>query len=279
MNISDSLEQTSVSDLDLSRYVSVDASASVAETVKTMSDARRSAAFVEEGDRLVGIFTQRDVLQRVIGRPRIWPAPVTEEMTRNLRTMRDTQSVSDGLTLMNEWWIRSVPVLDVSDGVVGNLSFYAVMQHIADMLVRMLPDDSVQAGLRFVDFTGLNTSAPVVVSSHDTVEVAAHQMKARGIGSVMVVDDRDNLVGVLTEFDLQQKIGCDRADLDAIFVADYMTADPVALQARAPISDAVQNMAKYGFSHVPLLGESGRPVGVASFRDIATYVETSLATV
>jgi CBS domain-containing protein len=160
---------------------------------------------------------------------------------------------------------------------VGNLSFYAVMQHIADRLVRMLPDDSVQTGLRFVDFTGLNTAAAVVVSVTDTVEVAAHQMKARGIGSVMVVDDRDNLVGVLTEFDLQQKIGCDRADLDVLAVADYMTADPVALRARAPISDAVRNMAKYRFSHVPLLGESGRPVGVASFRDIATYVEASLA--
>jgi CBS domain-containing protein len=60
-------------------------------------------------------------------------------------------------------------------------------------------------------------------------------------------------------------------------VADYMTPGPVSLQARAPISDAVRNMAKYRFSHVPLLGESGRPVGVASFRDIATYVETSLA--
>lgn len=277
MTISDSLEQTSVSDLDLSRYISVEVSGSVAETVKAMSDARRSSAFVMDGDRLVGIFTQRDVLQRVIGRPRIWEAPIGEEMTRTLRTMRDSDTVSDGLSLMNEWWIRSVPVLDERGGVVGNLSFYAVMQHIADLLARMLPDDTLQAGLRFVDFTGLNTSAAVVVSAEDTVEVAAHQMKARGIGSVMVVDDRDNLVGVLTEFDLQQKIGCDRSDLDELMVADFMTADPVALEARAPIADAVSNMAKYRFSHVPLLGESGRPVGVASFRDIATYVETSLA--
>jgi CBS domain-containing protein len=37
-------------------------------------------------------------------------------------------------------------------------------------------------------------------------------------------------------------------------------------------------MAERGFSHVPLLGESGRPVGVVSFRDVAEYIELNLDT-
>ncbi len=93
----------------------------------------------------------------------------------------------------------------------------------------------------------------------------------------MVVDERDNLVGVLTEFDLQQKIGCRYPDLSELTVAEHMTADPVALRVRSPIADAIEKMAQYRFSHVPLLGESGRPVGVASFRDIASYLEASLS--
>jgi hypothetical protein len=36
-------------------------------------------------------------------------------------------------------------------------------------------------------------------------------------------------------------------------------------------------MAALGCAHVPLLGESGRPVGVASFRDLAAYFEGSVA--
>ena len=277
MNISDALARTPVSDLDLTRYVVVDASATVAEAVEVMADARRSAAFIMDGDDLVGIFTQRDILQRVIGRPTVWDAPISDEMTRTVKTVSHTQPLSEGLSLMNDWWVRSLPVLDDDGSVVGNLSFYAVLQYVADMLVEMLGDDTVQAGLRFVDFTGLNTSTAVMVSPDDTIEIAAHQMRARGIGSVMVVDERDSLVGVLTEFDLQQKIGCRRSDLAEMAVVDYMTADPVALKVRSPIADAIESMAHYRFSHVPLLGESGRPVGVASFRDIAAYIETSLA--
>ena len=103
-------------------------------------------------------------------------------------------------------------------------------------------------------------------------------MRVRGLGSVLVVDDRENLVGELTEFDLQTKIGCGGVDLAAATVGEVMTANPVSLDARSSIADAIHEILEQEISHVPLTGESGRPVGVASFRDIATFVETSLET-
>lgn len=282
MNISDALAETPVSDLDLTRYVAVPSTASVADTVRAMSGAGRSCALVVDDGGLAGIFTQRDVLHRVIGRPATWDRPITEEMSTSMKTMLDTHSVSDGLTIMEEWWVRSVPVLDIEEQVVGNLSFYVVMQTIADLLADLLSDDragpEVQHGLSFVDFTGLQTHAPVSVSVGDEVQMAAHQMKARGIGSVMVLDDRGNLVGVLTEFDLQMKLGVDVADLTTKTVGEVMTHDPVSLKIRSSVADAIRHMAEHGFSHVPLLGESGRPVAVVSFRDIVSYVETTLTT-
>ena len=94
---------------------------------------------------------------------------------------------------------------------------------------------------------------------------------------VFVVDSREHLVGVVTEFDLQVKDAWRESDLTARTVSDFMTPDPVALSARSPVVDAIREMAAAGFSHVPLLGESGRPIGVASFRDIAQYFETTVA--
>ena len=55
-----------------------------------------------------------------------------------------------------------------------------------------------------------------------------------------------------------------------------MTPDPPSLSARSSIAAAIQEMAGSGLAHVPLLGESGRPIAVASFRDIAHYFETSV---
>lgn len=281
MPVTDDLATLRVSDLDLGRYVAVDPSRSVAKTVEAMSDAGYSCACVIDDGRLVGVFTQRDVLMRVLGRPRVCGLPISDEMTRSPRTMKADQSLAEGMAIMTEWWVRSVPVLDDKDQLAGTLSWYTLMRTMAEFLGRPADEKEMEPGpehgLAFVDFTGLNTSTPVLVSEDDTADVAVHHMKARAIGSVLVVDHREQLTGILTEFDLLTKVGCTVEDLSTVTVGEIMTPEVVTLSARSPIGDAVQEMAERGFSHAPLVGESARPVGIASFRDIALYVESSLA--
>jgi CBS domain-containing protein len=279
VNISASLAATAVVSLDLTRHVAVGPDSSVEDTVRAMSAAGRSCACIVDGGELLGIFTQRDVLMRVLGRSTGWGVPIGDEMTKSVRTIRGGECVSDGLAIMNDWWVRSVPVLDDDDQFVGNLSFYSIMSRIADLVDEHLGDVDQEVsdslGLTLIDFTGLHTSAPMIVSQGESVEVAVHHMKVRGIGSVLIADDSEHLVGVLTEFDLQTKVGCDYSDLSVLTVSQIMTRDPIALAARSPIAAAIRQMADRGFSHLPLLGESGRPVAVVSFRDIAGYVEAS----
>lgn len=280
MAIYDSLEAIRVSDVDLSRFISVDPTESVAATVDTMRDALLSCACVVDQGGLVGIFTQRDVLMRVVGRPRVCDLPIAEEMTGSPRTMRADQSVADGLAIMRDWWVRSVPVVDEREQLVGNLSWYSVMKTIADLLSDPHDEEhkepGVEHGLEYVDFTGLNISTPVLVHAEDTANVAVHHMKARAIGSVLVVDERGQLSGIVTEYDVLTKLACVGRDLSSVTVGEIMTPDVVTLSARSPIVDAIRQMADRGFSHAPLMGESARPVGVASFRDVAEYFETSL---
>jgi len=281
VNIAESLAAMPVTDTDLDRYVEVDADATVAEAVRAMNAGGRPAACITSKGFLVGTFTQRDIMMRVIGRSRVWDHPVSDQMTRSLRTLTTSGSVAEGLEIMSDWWVRNVPVLDGEDRLVGNLSYYVVMEIIAKLIGDRLDDPDVSPeihhSLTLIDFTGLHTSPAVLVNQDEAVAVAAHHMRARAIGSVMVVDDHHNLVGILTEFDLQTKIGCEHSDLTNIAVRDIMTPDPISFKARAPIAGAIQQMAGRGFSHLPLLGESGRPQAVASFRDIATYLETSFA--
>lgn len=280
MNIADVLAETSVASLDLSRFVEVPPASPVCEAVGQMRERQQNCAFVVEYGRLQGIFTERDVLHRVVGRPGTWERPIEDEMTKSVRTMGDTQSVGEGLDIMIDWWVRNVPVVDASGDVVGNLSFYTLMKTIADLLASKIEDATPGAGLEqeleFVDFTGLNIHQPVTVGAGESVDVAAHHMRARGIGSVLVMDDRGALQGLISEFDLLMKVGCETADLSSVSVRDVMTPDPITLSARSSVATAIQQMAERGFNHVPLEGESGRPVGVISFRDIAAFLEASL---
>ncbi len=281
MNIAESLAATPVSDLDLSRYVAVAPAITVADTVDKMNASHRSMACVVSEDKLIGVFTQRDYLMRVLGRSQTWERPIADEMTRAVRTMTVDQNAAHGLAIMNDWWVRSVPVLAADDTLAGNLSYYELMVKIADLVADHVDDADVALEVRhsltLIDFRGLHTNTPVTVTQRDTVETAGHHMRARAIGSVLVVDNHEHLVGMLTEFDLQKEIACELEDLSKVPVGDIMTPHPVSLAMRSPIVEAVQEMAKRGFSHIPLLGESGKPVAVASFRDIAAYMEVSFS--
>lgn len=278
MTVAETLAQTPVSTLDLTRHVSVSPSTSVSETVARMSDADRSCACVVDGDTLVGIFTQRDVLLRAIGRPSTWGRPIESEMSRSVRTMRSDQSVADGLAVMVEWWVRNVPVLGDDERLIGNLSFYTVMKVMADSLKARIDNQAephIEHGLRFVDFTGLHMSPPVIVGLDDPVSHVAHHMRARGIGSVLVADVRGHLAGIVTEFDLQTKVGCEHPD-PSVLVVEQVMSEAVALSPRSSIADGIGEIAEHGHSNVPLVAESGRPAGIASFRDVAAYVEAIL---
>lgn len=278
--IADALAEINVSDLDLSRYVAVEPSEKVAETVRAMRESDYSSACVVSDGELAGIFTQRDVLTRVIGRPHVCDNPVGEEMTTTVRTMQADQSVADGLTIMRQWWVRNVPVLDGDHHLVGSLSWYTVMRTIAGLLDNPAEETPTEPTfedeMEFVDFTGLNTSPPVLVSSGETADVAVHHLRTRAIGSVLVTDERGHLVGIVTEFDVLTSLGCASDDLSSVPIGEVMTPDPVTLSARSPVVEAIRQMAERNFSHAPLMGESGRPVSVASFSDIVSYLDTSL---
>ena len=275
MTIAETLAETTVSNLDLSRHVTVTPDTSVSDAVQAMSDADRSCACVVDGESLVGIFTQRDVLLRAIGRPSTWSRPIETEMSRSVRTMRDQDTVADGLEIMVDWWVRNVPVLSGESHLEGNLSFYTVMALMAESLTSRIDNQSephTEHGLSFVDFTGLNMSPPVIVDLEEPVSHAAHHMRARGIGSVLVSDLRGQLAGIVTEFDLLTRVGCRHPDPSVLRVKQVMS-EPVALSPRSSIADGIKEIADQGHSHVPLVAESGRPAGTASFRDVAAYVE------
>lgn len=280
MNISDTLTDKPVSDLDLSRYVAVDRDASIEDVVAGMNEGRRSCALVTDGSGLAGIFTQRDVLERVVGNPDANSRPVESAMTPDPRTILPTASVADGMAVMTEMWVRSVPVVTDDGKLEGNLSFYTIMRLVSELLAQKASltesELSAQHGLMFVDFTGLHMAPAVKVSPDDTVDLAVHQMRSRAQGMLLVTDEREHVVGTLSEFDLQVKVACRRSDIDRIPVREVMSIEPMTLSVRSPVAAAVAGMAENEVSHVALVGESGRLVGMASFRDIADYFESSL---
>src|SRR5262249_40581030 len=96
-----------------------------------------------------------------------------------------------------------------------------------------------------------------------------------GIGSVLVVDGSEQLVGIFTERDALLRIGVCLDDVTQEPVANFMTPNPVSIDRHEPIAQALQKMDLGGLRHLPVLGD-GRVVGVISVRDILRYCSQKL---
>ena len=116
--------------------LSVEPSLTLTEVAKRMVDKDVGAVLVMEGERLVGILTERDVL-RAVARVIDDSTAVADYMTRNPETLEPDESTEHAAVLMIHGGFRHLPVTE-GDEVVGMLS-------IRD-LMRVVLEDAVPRG-------------------------------------------------------------------------------------------------------------------------------------
>ncbi|NCA11541.1 CBS domain-containing protein [bacterium] len=95
----------------------------VLDATRRMNEEHVGSVLVMDGDRLVGIFTERDVLRRVVG-ARLPPerTAVADVMTRAVISCPPDAPIDDVAELMRSRRIRHVPIIDAEGFVVGLVS-------------------------------------------------------------------------------------------------------------------------------------------------------------
>ena len=98
------------------------ASMIVAEAARLMKEHKVGALMVVEGEKLVGVFTERDGLFRVLAEGRAGDAtPLGDVMTRNPKTIGAEKPFVHALQMMHEGGFRHLPVVE-GDRVIGIVS-------------------------------------------------------------------------------------------------------------------------------------------------------------
>ena len=117
----------------------VEPKASVLKAVEVMAEHAVGAVAVVENGKLLGIFTERDVMLRVVLRhrhPR--DTRVGEVMTSPVETITDESPEEDALVHMVERHVRHLPIVNAKGDLTGMLSIRNLLEHRVDELAREL---------------------------------------------------------------------------------------------------------------------------------------------
>jgi CBS domain-containing protein len=126
-----SVMEDNLGQLDLEETVAVPSDTPALEVVRKMMAARSGCALVVDADKLVGIFTEHDVLHRLFGEaanPR--DVAVKDLMSANPESLRETDSVAAALSKMSLGRYRHIPVV-MNDGSYSVTSIRSVLKYIA----------------------------------------------------------------------------------------------------------------------------------------------------
>lgn len=101
-----------------------------------------------------------------------------------------------------------------------------------------------------------------------TIHEAAQVMARTNSSSVLIVDNANKLLGILTEPDLMRRVLAKALDPVKTLVSDVMTPQPHCVVPETSVEDAVLIMIERGFRHLPVMTPSeGKVLGVFSVRD------------
>ena len=132
MELSRNLKVDSVSRLDPTEPRAIDADATAADAVAALREWGTGCLLVTEFGRVVGIFTERDLLTRVLAPGRALDTPMRVCMTANPVTVSPKDSVRTVVKRMQKGGYRHLPVVDEGGRPVGMLSARRVVHYLVE---------------------------------------------------------------------------------------------------------------------------------------------------
>ena len=131
MDLTRNLRSETVSRLYPSQPWLVQAGQPVADAVKLMREKRVGCVLVCEQRRIVGIFTERDLVRRVLAQGKSLDTPISECMTPGPVTVDPKDSIGCAIKRMQKGGYRHLPVV-IDDRPVGILSVKRIVHYLAE---------------------------------------------------------------------------------------------------------------------------------------------------
>jgi CBS domain-containing protein len=109
---------------------SISPDATVFDAIRVLDERNIGALLVMDGDKLVGLFSERDYTRKItLHGKRSRETKVSEVMSADLKTVNPREPVESCLRLMTDKRIRHLPVVE-AERVVGVISIGDLVKHV-----------------------------------------------------------------------------------------------------------------------------------------------------
>ena len=146
MELARNLKIDSVSRLTPTAPLRIRPEQDVADAVALMRQHRVGCVLVCQDVRLVGIFTERDLMRRVLAEGLPLTVPVSSAMTPDPVVVYPKESVGAAVRRMEEGGYRHLPVVDAAGRPLGVLSVkrivHYLVEHFPSTIYNLPPDPS-----------------------------------------------------------------------------------------------------------------------------------------
>jgi CBS domain-containing protein len=103
-----------------------------------------------------------------------------------------------------------------------------------------------------------------------TIAAITRLLAQHRIGAVLVTDEQEQVVGILSERDIVRGLAAHGSGVVEMSVADLMTRDVLRCQPDDTIADIMGVMTARRIRHLPVM-EEGRLAGLVSIGDVVKY--------
>jgi CBS domain-containing membrane protein len=110
----------------------------------------------------------------------------------------------------------------------------------------------------------LMSTAVITVRDTDTIEAAETEMKLGSMRHLPVVDEKQNLIGMLSTRDVLVALAKGKK---RVHVGEYMTRKPVTVSPDMPLRRAIDLLLEHHFGSLPVVGTDGHLLGIVTETD------------
>jgi CBS domain-containing protein len=120
-----------VSALQTDDYIAVSPHTPLSQAIEAMKTDEGGCVIISDDGRVAGIFTERDLLTKVLGENANLDSPISEWMQPKVETLSPDATIGEAVRLMNEKSFRNIPLVKRGE-LVGSISVFDIIRYLAE---------------------------------------------------------------------------------------------------------------------------------------------------